>query len=111
MFIFKPYQEDGIRIFYVRVSGLDKIDYHSEKKVTVSKIRDGGMMQVDLIDGMTFDIIRFVKSIVKVGVPKIGKDNVSVQFLDDSYTPGTYFKYAFWNRDTKIDWNLLRHRL
>lgn len=80
---------------YVRVSGLEKIDYHSDKKVLLSKFSDSDVMQLDLIDGMTFDTIKTIKSVIKYAEPYTGKGEVSVQFLGDSYTAGNYFKYAF----------------
>lgn len=79
---------------YVRAS-YKNIDIQTDKKVTISKIKDGDILQLDLIDGMTFDTIRTLKSTIKAGIPKTGNKEVTVQFFGDSYTQGEYFKYAF----------------
>lgn len=84
----RPYND------FVRFSGSAKYDLRLEKKASLSKSSTGDVIRIDLINSDEFKTIKSLESVVCVGKPSVGDNQVVVQFLGDSYTQGNYFKFA-----------------
>lgn len=85
----RPYND------FVRFSGTTVYSRRYEKVASVSKPETGKVIKVELINGDRFDVLKTVECIVIAGEAGVGKNEVLVQFLGDSFTKGNYFKSAF----------------
>lgn len=61
---------------------------------TISGVKDGAVLEVRLVNGDEFETVKTCLSEVHVGRPGVGKDEVCVQILGDSFTHGEFFRHA-----------------
>lgn len=65
------------------------------KSANINAPKCGDTIEVKLYDGRSFEVKESYSSVICAGEPKVGSNEVKVQFFGDSYTKGLYFKDAF----------------
>ncbi len=66
-----------------------------ERYAALKEPNEGGMIEVKLYDGDTFEVKESKSSVVCVGDPTVDSGEVTIQLLGDSFTKGCYFRDAF----------------
>lgn len=78
----------------IRFDGNIKYSEKMERFASFEKIKDGSIMKVSLVNTNKFETIKETKTIIHVGEKSVGRGEVVVQILGDSYVNGTFFKDA-----------------
>lgn len=85
----RPYDD------FVRFSGTQDYSRRYEKVASVKNPETGKGIRVELVNGDRFEVVKTIECTVIAGEAGVGKDDVVIQFLGDSFTKGSYFKSAF----------------
>ena len=61
---------------------------------TISKPADGDVLQVDLVNGDEFKVVKHLSPKLRVGKKGVGDKDVYAQIIGDSFTHGNFFRAA-----------------
>jgi len=85
----RPYDD------FVRFSGTATYLRRYEKVASINIPETGKTIKVELVNSDDFNVLKTSECSVVSGEAGVGKNEVVVQFLGDSFTKGNYFKSAF----------------